>query len=63
VVGRLHKDLNDLFIKTGNPLYQLAIKAMEFAREKGTYPGSHNIDFDRKIYEEFKNALQETDPS
>lgn len=47
--------LTELFNNTGNPLYQTGIKAIEFAKVKNFYPGGHNIDFDRKNFEEFKH--------
>jgi len=47
--------LTELFNSTGDPLYQIGIKAIEFAKVKNFYPGGHNIEFDRKNFEEFKN--------
>ena len=56
VISRLLNDLNNLLIKTGNSLYHLAIRAIEFAGKRhGMYPGSQNINFEREMYEEFKN--------
>lgn len=55
-------NLNKILERTGNSLYKTALKAMEFASEKRTYPGSHNVEFEKKMYEEF-NAIQETSPS
>jgi hypothetical protein len=46
--------LTNLLEKTGNPLYGVGIKAIEFAWVKKFYPGSHNYDFDKKNFEEFK---------
>lgn len=47
--------LTGLLKKTGNPLYQLALNAIQFAKEKNRYYiGSRNVDFDRKLFEEFK---------
>lgn len=57
VVSDIGANLDKLFEKTGNPLYKVAIKAIAFSGKKRTYPGSHNINFDRKTYEEF-NAIQ-----
>jgi len=59
-VSRIHAELGGLYNEIKYPLYLTAQKAMEFAAFKnGLYPGSHNIDFEKKMYEEF-NALQET---
>ncbi len=56
-VSRINMELGGLYNETKNPLYLTAQKAMEFATFKnGLYPGSHNIDFEKKMYEEF-NAL------
>ena len=53
----MSQDLQKLFQKTDNPLYEIALKAMEFSGKKnGFYPGAHDINFDRKMYEEF-NAI------
>ncbi len=49
-IGRL----SELLEKTGNPLYRLGIQAIEYAWIKKSYPGSHNYDFDKKNYEEFR---------
>lgn len=46
----------ELYERTGNPLYQTGLKAIEFARKKQVYPGSHNREFDRELYEEFKRG-------
>lgn len=46
--------LTQLFEKTNDPIYSFAIKVVKFGHERKYYPGSHNIDFDRKMYEEFK---------
>lgn len=40
-------------LANGNPMYELALKALEFGNLKKHYPTSHNIDFDRKMFEEF----------
>lgn len=42
--------------KTKDPIYEIGLKAIEFGKSKKVYPTSHNIDFDRKMFEEFKNA-------
>ena len=48
--------LTGLLGKTGDPLYQLALDAIQFAKFKERYYiGSRNIDFDKKLFEEFKN--------
>ena len=49
-IGRL----SGLLEKTGNPLYHLGIQAIEYAWSKKSYPGSHNYDFDKKNFEEFR---------
>lgn len=62
-LAEIGANLDRLFAKTDNPLYQVAMKAMRFAGIKnGLYPGSHDINFDRKMYEEF-NAIQTTQSS
>jgi len=43
-----------MFDNTGDEKYRFALKALEFGKEKAYYPGSHNIDFDRKMFEEFR---------
>lgn len=45
--------LEKLHAQTQNPLYQLAMQAVEFGIEKGHYPTSHNLEYDKKLYEEF----------
>jgi hypothetical protein len=50
VCGRM----TELYERTGNPLYQTGLKAIEFARKKRVYPGSHNREFDLELYKEFK---------
>jgi glycosyltransferase involved in cell wall biosynthesis len=48
--------LNGLLKKTGDPLYQLALDAIQYAKEMDRYYiGSRNVDFDKRLYEEFKN--------
>jgi len=51
--------LVDLFEKTRNPLYDLGVKAIEFAWAKNFYPGSHNYEFDKKNFEEFVEVYGE----
>ena len=55
-IASISRKLGTLKRLTGNQLYDLAIKAIDFGREKRGYPGSHNIEFDRKMYEEFKKS-------
>ena len=45
--------LDKLYNDTKDYKYELAIKALSFGEEKKHYPTSHNIDFDRKMFEEF----------
>jgi len=52
----LKNRLTELREKTENPLYSLALKAGQFADQKRIYPGSHNLDFDRQLFEEFKRV-------
>jgi len=52
---RIAPVLTDLLNKTGSPLYETALKAIHYALDKKRYyPGSHNLEFDRKNYEEWK---------
>ncbi len=46
--------LTKLLKVTEDPLYQVGIDAMDFAKLKGVHPGSPNVDFARKMFEEFK---------
>jgi hypothetical protein len=48
------KRMTELFERTGNPLYLTGLNAVYFAKKDKYYPGSHDIDFERKKYEEFK---------
>jgi len=50
----LEPKLLEMFNKTQDPLYLLGIDAINYAREKKYYPGSHNIEFDKRNYEEWK---------
>ncbi len=45
--------LTPLFEQTKDPLYDLAIKAVRFGAQKRYYPTSHNLSFDKKMFEEF----------
>lgn len=47
------------FNNTGDEKYAVAMKALEFGMEKREYPGSHNIEFDRKKYDEFRERRNE----
>jgi len=49
--------LNDLYSETGDVLYYLATQALLFGAEKRVYPTSHNLDFDKQTYEEFKKRI------
>jgi len=46
--------MNELLKDTGNPLYQVGLDALNFAKLKHNYPGSPNLDFNKKMFEEFK---------
>jgi hypothetical protein len=48
------KIMSKLLIEKGDPLYSVGLKAIEFSRKKNYYPGSHNLKFDREMYDEFK---------
>jgi hypothetical protein len=47
-------DLHRLWKETGDPRYELGIRAMEYGATRRHYPTSHNINFDRTVYEEFR---------
>lgn len=49
------RHITKMFQDTGDQRYGFALKALEFGMEKAYYPGSHNIDFDKKMFDEFKN--------
>ena len=49
IVGILSKRLE----KTGDPLYELGLRAVGFANEVKKYPGSHNKVFDEELFEQF----------
>jgi len=51
--GKSHLVLRDLHERTGDGRYALAMRAYEFGRTK-EYAGSHNLDYDRQMYQEFK---------
>jgi len=48
--------LEKLFEDTKDPLYKLAMDATEFGIKRKFYPTSHDINFDRKMFEEFKSS-------
>lgn len=50
--------LERLYQETKDPLYDLAMKAVEFGIKKKYYPTSHDLNFDRKMFEEFKCEQQ-----
>lgn len=43
-----------LYERDHNPLHALALDALEFGLQKGNYPDSINDNYNRKMYEEFK---------
>jgi hypothetical protein len=47
------KRMKAIFLQISIPEYDLAIRSMEFGMTQTYYPGSHNIEYDRKMYEEF----------
>jgi len=49
--------LEELTRKKDDPLYHLGIKAIEYSEIKKYYPGSHNLTFDRKNYEEYLEGI------
>lgn len=46
------------FNETGNNKLAFAMKSLEFGIEKKEYPGSHNIEFDKKMYDKFRNEYR-----
>jgi len=59
VLDEIYGHVFDLFDETNNPLYSLAIKAMDFGRSNREYPGSHDINFEKKKWEEFSAISKE----
>jgi len=49
--------MTDLFMRTGLPLYAIGLKAIDFAKTHNTYPGSPNMDYNKKMYGEFKEEM------
>jgi hypothetical protein len=47
--------LTTLFMETGDPLYDLGLRARVYAHGK-EYPTSRNLDYDRKLFEEFNRS-------
>ena len=52
------KYLSGLYDQTKDPMYELGMRAVEFGMKKASYPTSHDINFDKKMFEEFKCELQ-----
>jgi len=50
--------MNELLVNTGNPLYQIGINALDFAKLRHIYQGSPNLDFNKKMYKEFKEYYE-----
>jgi glycosyltransferase involved in cell wall biosynthesis len=48
--------LQGLYKETGDPVYDLSRRMVEFGMKKGHYPSSHNIEFDLKMFKEFKDG-------
>jgi glycosyltransferase involved in cell wall biosynthesis len=53
-----YESLKVHYEQTGDTLYQLGFKAIDFAIKKKNYRRSHDINFDRRMFEEFKCELQ-----
>lgn len=49
------KVLKQLYRNTGDPVYDFSLRALDFGVRKKYYPTSHNVDFDRKMFEEFND--------
>ena len=51
--------MTKFYEETHDPLYLLALEAIKFAKSKNrAYIGSRNIEYDRKLFEEFKALRQ-----
>ena len=48
--------MSELYEKTGDPLYMTGVKAIEYAKVRQFHPGSPNVEFAEKTYEEWRNA-------
>jgi len=55
--GYPKKVVEKLYRRTRDRKYELAIRAIEFGYKNKFYPGSHNIEFDRKMYEKFNEDI------
>lgn len=53
-IQHTREKLLELKESTRDPLYTVGVKAIDFGMVNKFYPGSHNIVFDRKMFEEFK---------
>jgi len=49
--------LRRLLQHTGDPLYDIALKSLMFGMSERNYPTSHNIDFDKEMFEKFKKEV------
>lgn len=47
--------LKQMHEETKDPIYDCGARAVEFGARTRNYPTSHNIDFDRKMFEEFND--------
>lgn len=56
-VGIWKNQLTKLYNDTKDSKYEFAIKALKFGSEKRHYPTSHNIDFDREMFEKFRARI------
>jgi len=57
-MGRL---LQKLYKHTKDPLYDLAFKALMFGMTKRDYPTSHNLNFDKIMFDKFKKEVVNAD--
>lgn len=48
------RHLHRLYQETGNILYKFAFESLMFGTVERSYPTSHNLDFDRQMFEKFK---------
>lgn len=53
---KMENILSGLHKRTNSPLYILAIEAMTLGANKRYYPTSHNINFDRELFDEYKRG-------
>jgi hypothetical protein len=54
-IKRYNRELKDLFMRTGDQRYKLALKAFNYAIESDNYPTSKDVLFERKVYEQWMN--------